>query len=126
MSLLVTFLFILVSHYVADWLMQSHWMAANKSSNNLALGLHVGAYSLTLLLCLFAANLYFAVASVPVIIAYVAFNGVVHAVVDYVTSRISTHYWNQKEWHNFFAVIGGDQLLHQLTLGVSLIFALTI
>ena len=40
------------------------------------------------------------------------------------SSRISSKLFAKGEWHNFFVVIGFDQLIHQIVLGMTLIFLL--
>jgi hypothetical protein len=43
-------------------------------------------------------------------------NGALHFVVDFFTSKITSSLWGKKELHNFFAVIGFDQLIHNITI----------
>lgn len=92
---------LLVLHFVSDFLLQSDWMAQNKSSSNKALGLHVLLYSIPFII-------------ISPIFALI--NGVAHFITDYVTSRITKNLWEKKEVHWFFAVIGLDQLLHYIVL----------
>jgi hypothetical protein len=120
MELLLPYLFILVIHYLGDWIFQSHWMASNKSTNNLALFLHLASYTGTLLIGLLLGNYLYLGLPISTVVEYVVVNGMIHGLIDICTSRMSTYFWNKKSWHNFFAVIGGDQLLHQLTLGLTL------
>src|SRR5258705_12177595 len=42
---LVSYLALLVSHWIADFVMQTHWQATNKSKNNIALSHHVLVYT---------------------------------------------------------------------------------
>ena len=57
--------------------------------------------------------------SIKDLVAWVAFNGWVHFLVDYVTSRISSKLYKNGEIHNFFVVVGFDQFIHTATLLLS-------
>lgn len=109
-----TFVLLLQVHWVADFVLQTHWQATNKSKNNEALGRHVLTYTV----CLFLA----AAALFPVSIAgvFIVVNGALHFCTDYCTSRITSVLYAKKDWHNFFVVIGFDQLIHATTLAVTL------
>lgn len=88
-------------HFVADFLLQSHWMATNKSKNWDALGYHVFTYS--------------AVMCMTCDLRFVYFNLVLHWVTDAITSRITSRLFG-KQWHWFFVVVGLDQLIHMTCL----------
>lgn len=94
---------LLATHFVADFVSQSDWMAINKSKNNWALSAHVMVYSLVILL-------------VTSSWTYALLNGILHFGVDYVTSRINSKLWEKKAIHYFFVSIGFDQLLHYVCL----------
>lgn len=112
-----TFVALLVVHLFADFVCQSHWMASNKSKRNDALALHVGVYSAILLM---ASGVLFASFGIWRVAEFVALNGLLHFATDYVTSRISSKLWGEGRWHDFFVVIGIDQLIHQVTLAVTM------
>lgn len=104
---------LMFGHFIADFVCQTHWQATNKSSNNIALGQHVLTYSLMMLFVtasFLGYHLFFWW------VGYVLINGSLHFLTDYCTSRLSKHYWNKGETHNFFVVIGADQLIHQVCL----------
>lgn len=115
---MLVFLYVLACHYVADFVLQSHWMASNKSRRNDALALHVSIYSLAMTI------------GVSVILPedmilgakFLMVTFATHFVTDYVTSRMSSALWQKQQWHNFFLVIGADQLIHQATLAATLIW----
>lgn len=113
MTLLLTYLALLAVHWFADFVLQTHWQAQNKSKRIDALARHVAVYTLAL-----------AVASSPFIGAlwapFVIVNGVLHFVTDFFTSRWSARLYAKQDRHNFFVVIGLDQLIHQATLAVTL------
>ena len=92
---------VLCTHFVADFMLQTSWMALNKSSKWQALFAHIGLYSLCLL---------------PFGWLFAAVNGGAHLITDAVTSRITKYLWSRQRTHEFFVVIGFDQLLHVLVL----------
>ena len=96
-----TIVLILLAHFVGDFILQSHWMASNKSKNWQAMGSHVLVYSC----CLSPFGLTFAVV-----------NGIAHLATDSISSRITSLLWAKQEWHLFFVVIGADQLAHYAVL----------
>lgn len=109
------FLWLLAAHWVADFVLQTHWQASNKSKNNVALSRHVLVYTAIL-----------GLASFPLMVGNIAWlpfvvgNGALHFATDYFTSRWSSKLYAKQDWHNFFVVIGLDQLIHQTTLAVTL------
>jgi hypothetical protein len=109
------FLGLLVTHWVADFVLQTHWQSINKSKNNIALGKHVATYTGVLAVAsaaLFGVTLPWA--------AFVVGNGMLHFATDYGTSRWTSRLHAKQDWHNFFVVIGLDQLIHQTTLAVTM------
>lgn len=108
---------LLLTHFVGDFLLQSNWMALNKSKDWRALLLHVTTYSACFLWWGWR---------------FVALTFLFHLITDAITSRITTRLWfvrgivyrraglevdyDQVKRHWFFVVIGLDQLIHYLTL----------
>lgn len=117
-------------HFVNDFLLQSDWMAINKSKRWDALAIHVGIYSMPFLL--FGRR-------------FAALTFALHFAQDAITSRITSHLWFfhreagiwaqapfmvpqhsrtiVNPWvpieglrHWFFVAIGADQLLHMWAL----------
>lgn len=112
------FLALLAVHWVADFVLQTHWQASNKSKRLDALFRHVGTYTASL-----AVGTWFIIPGSTLITAYLAFvliNGGLHLSTDYLTSRWSSALYAKQDWHNFFVVIGFDQLIHQATLAVTM------
>lgn len=96
---------LLAVHFVADFVLQSDWMALNKSKRWDALALHCAVYAA----CFLWWGLTFA------LVTFAA-----HFVQDAITSRINARLWQANERHWFFVAIGADQLLHYAQLGLTL------
>ena len=124
------FLVLLVVHWFADFVLQTHWQASNKSKNNAALGAHVLTYTG----CLALAT-WFLFGPTWSSVGFVAVNGALHFTTDWCTSRASSRLFMEQldavhvsgvgyrmalkekfTFHWFFVVLGFDQLTHQLTL----------
>lgn len=88
-------------HFIADFVLQTDWMAKNKSSSNVALTIHVVLYSIPFIWFGWV---------------YAIVNGMLHFATDYVTSRVTSHFWKTEQRHLFFVVIGADQALHMTAL----------
>lgn len=113
---LLQFIALLVVHWIADFVLQTHWQASNKSKDNEALLRHVGTYTVVLMFVvpfIFPGELY------RQWLIFVVANAVLHFATDYITSRASSKLFG-KDWHNFFVIVGFDQLLHQMTLAVTM------
>ena len=110
------FVFFLAVHWVADFVLQTHWQASNKSKRLDALARHVSTYTV----CLFFTALFIFPTTEFDFLWFTLVNGALHFCTDYVTSRWSSRMWAAQRWHDFFVVIGFDQLIHQVTLAVTL------
>lgn len=113
------FMALLAVHWVADFVLQSHWQASNKSKRNDALFLHVMIYMVVLLV----ASL-FIFGNREIVVRFALINAALHFATDYFTSRASSKLYAKQDWHNFFVVIGFDQLIHQATLGATMLLLL--
>jgi len=98
--------YLMALHWLADFVLQSHWMATNKSKNNVALLAHVGTYTFVL----FIGSIL--IMGLTTAVVFVTVNGLFHLMTDYITSRWSSALYAKNDYHNFFVVIGLDQYLH--------------
>ena len=101
---------IILAHWIADFICQTNWMAQNKSESYKALSLHILCYTTALALVMFLLT------QNTNSFLYALINGVVHFVVDAITSRITSKLYAKGDVHNFFVVIGLDQAIHMATL----------
>jgi hypothetical protein len=121
-------IYLLTCHFIADFIMQTREMAVNKSSSTYWLTRHVFAYGNTMLfsgfvgvviMYLFGIELFHLI---PLIIGYVLLNAGLHWVTDYFTSKQTTRLYMKEQdkikpnYHNFFVMIGLDQLIHGVCL----------
>lgn len=115
----ISFPFILMIHYVADFRMQSRHIAETKSKCNKSLSIHVLLYVATFLI---AGLVHFATGNnvdVWKFAEYVVINGLLHWLTDYITSRESTKAYQNSDMEKFWNIIGFDQLIHGVTLYIT-------
>ena len=92
---------VLFVHFIADFVLQTDKQARGKSSSFYWLTQHLMVYTICLL---------------PFGWKYALINGAVHWVVDYCSSRGTSYFYKKGDTHNFFVVVGLDQLIHTSTL----------
>ena len=102
------FIYLLVAHWVGDYLLQSTNMAVKKSSNIKWLLLHIGTYTLVLLVI---GNFVF---SWQIALGYAVINGGLHLVIDFITSKVAKQF--QGNPRIYFPILGFDQLIHIVCL----------
>jgi hypothetical protein len=124
---------ILFAHWVSDFVLQTHWMATNKSKNWLALTAHATVYTVSFCLVVLLLSAFVAmtesgevrhaifVLAPSAFAVWIALNGALHFVTDAITSRITSYFWTKGDAHNFFVVIGLDQMIHYFCLFGTLI-----
>ena len=112
MSLTIIF-GIILSHWFADFVLQTHWQASNKSKDNMALTSHVFTYSSVW--AMLSLILYFINGGIDIFL-FAPITFVCHWVTDYFTSRLNSKLWAKGDVHNFFVSVGFDQVLHYVQL----------
>lgn len=105
---------LLVVHFLADFVFQSSKMATNKSKSIKWLSIHVLVYGLVSLL----SWILLAITWENSVLAGIWWivNVLLHFIVDFFTSKITSRLWEQKKMRLFFTMIGFDQLLHNSCL----------
>ena len=111
----LTILALIVSHWFGDFLLQSDWMALNKSKHWDALAVHVAVYTLT-----FIPALLWIFGNTPIVVHFLAVTALAHFATDAVTSRINARLWQAEQRHWFFVAVGADQVLHYTQLILTL------
>lgn len=102
---------IFLFHYISDFMFQSRMMGENKSSSLGWLLKHVIVYATILGLLsypLFSGSLDF--------LFWILLNFSLHLMTDFITSKISTHFYLKKNLYGFWNTIGIDQTIHIVTL----------
>lgn len=119
-------LWLLAVHFVADFVLQSDRVAQGKSKSIAVLGEHIAIYTICLLVGAIPLAFILGHHGGVMMGLWVAINGAAHFATDYVTSRINAHLWATKQVHNFFVGVGADQLIHTLTLGLTMVWLLNV
>ncbi len=122
MSLIEIFA-IIVIHWIADFVLQTHWQATNKSTNNYALNHHIFTYTMVWFVLgtiwSISSNIYSNFTYLFdwwIVWKFSAITFVCHWITDYYTSRLNSKLWAKKDVHNFFVSVGFDQVLHYIQL----------
>lgn len=102
--------YVLFCHWVADFICQSRKMGERKSKEFHMLMYHVMVYNLVLDIMLFF------VFPFQIAVTIGALNSGSHLIIDFVTSKITTHFHKENKMHAFFSTIGFDQYLHTCIL----------
>ena len=113
-------LYLLLAHWVGDFLFQSTWMATNKYNSWEALLLHTATY--TVIMTTFIAPIFFVwdlvtFLSNVAIFAWSCF--FFHTLQDYFTSKMTHKQFERKVYNGptgAFTIIGFDQFLHFVQL----------
>ena len=110
------FVLILIVHFLADFALQTHDQASLKSTSNKWLLYHVGTYTMVWAIVYFILPLQGDFNSPLGWLAFVTFIGSTHFITDWLTSRVGKPFWEKKDLHNGFVVVGFDQVIHYLCL----------
>jgi hypothetical protein len=98
-------------HFLADFSLQTNDQAVMKSTDHLHLQRHVLTYSLVWLVasyCLFE--------SFFLALSFASLTYSAHYVTDYISSRVGKQFWDSKDYHTGFVVVGADQIAHHIQL----------
>jgi len=110
-------LFILIVHWFSDFVLQTHHMSTRKSSSNYYLNMHVSVYTFTTIFmwCVVFPFTAIHVSSLGICLSF-AVIFVTHWLTDYFTSRLTSKLYKEERYHDFFVMIGFDQVLHYTQL----------
>jgi len=103
-----------ISHWLGDFPAQSNNMATKKSSSIKWLFLHSLTYTgiITIPFVLFG----FVFNCLLLAISLALANGILHFLIDYVSSKFTSQYYKENRIHDFFVIIGLDQYIHDMLL----------
>jgi hypothetical protein len=104
-------IFILIIHFLADFCLQTNDQALLKSKDLKHLQRHVLNYSLVWFLAS-----YCLLGSWLLALSFACATYSAHILTDYITSRIGKPFWESKDYHTGFVVVGADQVAHYLQL----------
>jgi Protein of unknown function (DUF3307) len=100
-----------LKHYVADYLMQPKWVLFAKGDMRRAGGyVHAGIHAIASIPAYLIAGLGLTDIAVLCIAEFI-----IHYVVDFIKVDLSARYKSGPDTTIYWALHGGDQLLHQLT-----------
>jgi hypothetical protein len=91
---------LMILHFIADFILQSDWMAQNKSKYLYPLFVH----------CITYASCFLFFGPIFGLITFIC-----HFITDFFTSKLNSYLYT-KNRHWFFVGIGADQLIHNITL----------
>jgi hypothetical protein len=107
--------YLLLVHWIADFVLQTNEQATTKSSSIEALCKHTVTYSAVWVMALALIG----GGWMSVVFGLITF--ITHTTQDYFTSRWVKHYFDKRNYHNGFVVIGLDQILHYIQIVVTLL-----
>ena len=124
---LITIFVVLLTHWVADFILQTDKQAKGKSKNWSDLLEHTSTYSIAWVFvsCLLIGYITKTQTTSWYVIHALLFGLITficHTLTDYFTSRLNARLWAKGDTHNFFVSIGFDQLLHYIQLFLTLYF----
>jgi hypothetical protein len=124
---ILAILYILFTHFVADFVMQTHKMSQNKSTSIKWLTVHILSYlkgmlASAIILYLSMGFIWNMTVSPLRIVSFCLLNAALHWVTDYFTSKQTKKLWEQQRVHDFFVMIGLDQFIHATCLILTFYF----
>jgi len=124
---LITIFVVLLTHWVADFILQTDKQAKGKSKNWSHLLQHTSTYSIAWIFvsCLLIGYINKTQTTQWYVIHALLFGLITficHTLTDYFTSRLDAKLWAKGDTHTFFVSIGFDQVLHYVQLFLTLYF----
>ena len=111
-------IYIIIVHWIADFVLQTDKMAKGKSSNLEDLLSHTIVYSgfIGLASCFFLSPYKHGFLEPSLFMTITFF---CHTITDYFTSRLNSNLWSKGKTHYFFVSVGFDQILHYAQLFIT-------
>lgn len=97
---------VMLFHLIADFVCQSHEMATKKSTSLKWLLIHIGAYTSVLFVLMWP------VIGLQAALSFCALNGLFHLITDFFTSKGTKYFFEKRDYHNGFLIVGIDQFIH--------------
>lgn len=118
---IITVLFLLLNHYICDFIYQEQKIRVTKSFSIKSLLIHTIMYSFIFSLHLLTYELITSqsIEVVSILMSVLKFMGltfVVHTVTDYITSKMSSFYYKRDDNFNTMNIIGLDQWTHYVQI----------
>ena len=114
----INLILLLIAHFIGDFVCQGRKMADNKSKNMWWLLTHGFLYTTSLFL--FMITQY----SFSIVLGYSLLNGVIHMIVDKISSTFTSKHYKNNDFYEMFCVIGADQMIHGIILVITAYFIL--
>jgi len=111
----IYYIYQLFIHWFADFVLQTDEQAKKKSTSITMLTYHVLVYTLV-----WAVASYFYFHDVGKCLIFAGITGICHWITDFVTSRVQKPFWDKKDYHNGFVLVGFDQVLHYIQLDMTI------
>ena len=113
----IEIMMIIIIHWIADFVLQTDEQAKGKSSSNKWLLKHTCTYTVVwltigILYAIYLGDIY----PMWALTKFILITFVIHTIQDYFTSRLNSKLWAKGDVHNFFVIVGFDQLLHYAQL----------
>lgn len=102
--------YLLLIHWLADFVFLNKWLSQNRGICTKALFIHVAIYCLTFYVFL----LPFYVPSK--LLQFIMFNGIIHLVVDFMTGQLMQIATETQSEKTYFMAFGTDQVIHMIIL----------
>lgn len=108
-------------HWFADFVLQTHEQAVNKSKSFSYLLDHTVTYSVSwwapmTIIFWWHSNFIFGI-WLGMLFMIITF--LLHTLTDYFTSKLNARLWKEERTHDFFVAVGFDQVLHYIQLFVT-------
>lgn len=114
---LTVYLFQLLTHWFADFCLQTDEQAKGKATSIKLLTFHVSIYTV-----ISSIMWYFLLWDWQKCVIFAIITFVSHFITDFITSKISKPFWEKGDVHNGFIIVGFDQILHYIQLYITYIW----